>query len=140
MEQLVNAMKMLLATSYAFQLKAHNFHWNVIGADFKQYHELFGDIYSEVQSSIDPMAEEIRALGSYAPGSLSRFMEMSLVKDETAFPDARTMISRLLDDAKILKGALVDTFYISEEMRQPGLSDFISGRIDAMNKHIIYIL
>lgn len=136
MEELINSLKVALATSYAFQLKAHNYHWNVTGADFKQYHELFGGIYEEVQGSIDPLAEEIRAMGVFAPGSFSRFSEMTLVQDETSIPNALTMISRLLADARVLKEQLTTTFYMSEQMRQPGLSDFIAGRIDAMNKHI----
>lgn len=136
MEELINALKVALATSYAFQLKAHNYHWNVTGADFKQYHDLFGGVYEEVSESIDPFAEEIRAMGAYAPGSFSRFSELTLIQDETSIPDALTMISRLLDDAKTLRDNLVATFYVSEQIRQPGLSDFIAGRIDAMNKHI----
>lgn len=136
MEQLIEALKVALATSYSFQLKAHNYHWNVTGADFKQYHGLFGDIYEEVQGSIDPFAEEIRAMGSYTPGSLSRFSELTLIPDESVVPDALSMVSRLLTDAKRLRDYLTQTFYMSEEMRQPGLSDFLAGRIDAMNKHI----
>lgn len=136
MEELINALKIDLATSYAFQLKAHNYHWNVTGADFKQYHELFGGIYEDVQGSIDPFAEEIRAMGAFTPGSFLRFSEMTLIQDETSIPDALTMVSRLLSDARILKEHLTTTFYVSEQMRQPGLSDFLAGRIDAMNKHI----
>lgn len=136
MEELINALKVGLATSYAFQLKAHSFHWNVTGADFKQYHDLFGDIYEEVQGSIDPFAEEIRAMGAFAPGSFTRFSDLSMIQDETSIPDALSMVSRLLADARIVKTQLTTTFYLSEEMRQPGLSDFLAGRIDAMNKHI----
>lgn len=136
MEKLIDALKVSLATSYAFQLKAHNYHWNVMGSDFKQYHDFFGGIYSEVSESIDPFAEQIRAMGAYTPGSFSRFAELSLIQDETSFPDAMTMMSRLLADAKTLHDNLVESFYISEEMRKPGLSDFLAGRIDAMTKHI----
>jgi len=136
MEKLIDALKVGLATSYAFQLKAHNYHWNVMGSDFKQYHDLFGGIYNEVSESIDPFAEQIRAMGAYTPGSFSRFAELTLIQDETSFPDAMTMVSRLLADAKTLHENLVALFYTSEEMRQPGLSDFLAGRIDAMTKHI----
>ena len=136
MEELINALKVGLASSYAFQLKAHNFHWNVTGADFKQYHELFGGIYEEVQGSIDPFAEEIRAMGAFAPGSFVRFSELSVIQDETSIPDALSMVSRLLADARVLRDNLASAFYMSEQMRQPGLSDFLAGRVDAMNKHI----
>ena len=72
MEELINKMKVVLASSFAFYLKAHNFHWNVEGVNFPQYHEFFGNLYEEVHSAIDKIAEEIRALDAYAPGSLKR--------------------------------------------------------------------
>ena len=48
MEELQMALKRAFATTYAFLVKAENFHWNVVGANFQQHHELFGDIYDEV--------------------------------------------------------------------------------------------
>ena len=45
---LADALKTLLATEYAFVVKAQLFHWNVEGPDFAQLHELFGDLYNEL--------------------------------------------------------------------------------------------
>ena len=53
MDQLLNALKIAFASEFSFYLKAQNFHWNVTGPDFQEYHALFGDIYSEVYDSID---------------------------------------------------------------------------------------
>ena len=133
--QLSEVMKTTLATSFAYYLKAHYYHWNVEGPDFKQYHDLFGGIYEEVYDSIDPMAEEIRALGAYAPGSFSRYSQLSQVADETVIPDALTMAARLLADTNTLIALLSTAFEVSEQNKQYGLSDFIAGRIDAMRKH-----
>lgn len=135
MEQLVSLMKTSLATSFAFYLKAHYYHWNVEGEDFKQYHDLFGGIYEEVYGSIDAFAEEIRALDAYAPGSFSRFSELSQIADENTIPDNLTMARRLLDDTNSIINLLSLTFEKSEEFKQYGLSDFIAGRIDAFRKH-----
>ena len=61
---LADALKTLLATEYAFSIKAQLFHWNVEGPDFAQLHEFFGNLYEEVYNgSIDRTAEYIRALG-----------------------------------------------------------------------------
>lgn len=135
MEQLVQLMKTSLATSFAYYLKAQYYHWNVEGPDFKQYHDLFGEIYEEVYGSIDAFAEEIRALDAYAPGSFSRFGELSQIADENTIPDNLTMAKRLLDDTNNIINLLSATFEKSEEFRQYGLSDFIAGRIDAFKKH-----
>ena len=77
---LVDDLKTLLATQYAFVIKAQFFHWNVEGSDFAQLHEFFGDIYEEVyDNSIDRTAEFIRILDDYTPGSFERFAELSQV-------------------------------------------------------------
>jgi starvation-inducible DNA-binding protein len=135
MQDLTESMKKVLATSFAFYLKAHYYHWNVEGPDFKQYHDLFGDIYEEVYGSIDAVAEEIRALDAYAPGSFSRFAQLSSIQDETVIPDNLTMAKRLLDDTNTLIELLTKTFDMAEGYRKIGLSDFLAGRVDAMNKH-----
>ena len=60
MSDLSKAAKIAFSSEFAFYLKAHNFHWNIEGPDFLEYHELFGKIYEEVYSSIDDFAEKIR--------------------------------------------------------------------------------
>lgn len=136
MEELIESLKVALASSYAYQLKAHNYHWNVQGSDFKQYHELFGEIYAEVFGSIDILAEEIRAQGVFVPGSLSRFHELSVIEDESVFPDALTMIRRLLDDSKALMSTVLIAYDLAELAGQHGLSNFLAERQDALKKHI----
>ena len=104
MEELQKAAKVAFASSFAFYLKAHNYHWNVEGSDFKQYHDLFGGIYEEVYGSIDDFAEKIRALGTYVPASLESFSMLSRIEDETNIQPPMQMISELLDDNnKIIK-------------------------------------
>jgi starvation-inducible DNA-binding protein len=133
--ELIKAMKIAFATEYSFYLKAHFYHWNVEGADFSQYHKLFGKIYKEVYDSIDPFAENIRKLGSYTPGSYTRFSMLSQIDDELTVQPAMDMIRELLDDGeKILK--VLDMVYdLSEGARQFGISNFLAERIDAHQKH-----
>jgi starvation-inducible DNA-binding protein len=135
MEQLLLSSKISFASSYAFVVKAQNYHWNVEGMFFVQLHDLFGKIYSEVQESIDVFAEQIRALDSYVPGSFARFTELSKIEDETKIPTAKTMAERLLSDNEILIASLNETFKLAEEFNQQGFVDFIAGRIDAHKKH-----
>ena len=134
-EELIKAMKIAFATEYSFYLKAHFYHWNVEGADFSQHHKLFGKIYKEVYGSIDPFAENIRKLGSYTPGSYTRFSMLSQIDDELTVQPAMDMIRELLDDGeKILK--VLDMVYdLAEGARQFGISNFLAERIDAHQKH-----
>lgn len=135
MEELVEKMKVVLADSYAFVIKASNYHWNVEGPNFPQYHELFGNLYEEVDGSIDSTAEHIRALDAYSPGSLSRFKELATIEDELNVPEAREMIVRLLGDNTKIINTLTEAFKAAEAANEVGLSNYLQDRIDIHKKH-----
>lgn len=135
MENLIQLMRKVLANSFVFYLKAQNYHWNVEGDDFPQYHDFFGKIYSEVYGSIDTTAEEIRALGDYAPGSLKRFIELSDIQEEVAVPPLDQMIATLYNDNNILINNLNQTFKQAEAFDQQGLMDYLASRINNHKKH-----
>jgi len=135
MEELINKMKVVLASSFAFYLKAHNFHWNVEGVNFPQYHEFFGNLYEEVHGAIDKIAEEIRALDAYAPGSLKRFSELSTIMDETSVPSAVIMCQRLAKDNDSLLIDLELAYSEAERAKQLGLANFLQDRMDVHKKH-----
>ena len=77
MEQLIQQLKIILGTNFGLYLKAHNYHWNIEGADFPQYHSFLDGFYNSVWAQSDDIAEHIRQLNSYAPGSFSRFSDLS---------------------------------------------------------------
>lgn len=135
MEPIHEIAKIAFASSFGFYLKAHNFHWNVEGSDFLEYHDLFGKIYEEVYGSIDTFAEQIRALGTYVPGSFARFNMLSQIEDETQILPKDQMVIELLQDNAKLIVILKKCFEISEQSKEYGFSDFIAGRIDAHSKH-----
>lgn len=132
---LIDSLKIVLAENFALYLKAHYYHWNVEGSDFYQLHEFFGDLYEEVYSSIDKFAEEIRALNSYAPGSFKRYSELSKIEGEERILTSKEMISQLLTDNNTYINTLTETFQLSENQKEIGLSNFIQDRIDQHKKH-----
>jgi len=116
-------------------LKAHNYHWNVEGSNFPQYHDFFGNLYQELHGAVDPIAEEIRALDAYVPGSLSRFLELTEIEDELSIPNGVEMARRLMVDNQKVIMTLDMAFKLADELDQQGLADFIAGRLDAHKKH-----
>jgi starvation-inducible DNA-binding protein len=133
---LTDALKTLLATSYAFVIKAQNFHWNVEGSDFPQYHKFLGKLYEEVyDNTLDRTAEYIRTLDEYTPGSIERFAELSMISDQTLIPRAELMMAELLRDNEIIINLLKECYDVSEAKKEYGISNFIAERLDAHNKH-----
>ena len=133
---LADTLKTLLATSYALSIKAQNFHWNVEGPDFPQYHEFFGDYYSEVyDNTIDKLAEIIRQLDSYTPGSITRYAELSQIEDQTKIPRAELMMQELYHDNGIILSMYKQAFHVANDADEQGIANFIAERIDAHAKH-----
>ena len=135
MTTLVKAAKVAFASEYSFFLKAQNFHWNVEGSDFLEYHELFGKIYEEVYDSIDGFAERIRALGAYAPASFARFSMLTQVDDETDILPKEQMVAELLSDNEKMIGILKMVYDHCESAGEHGFSNFLAERMDAHKKH-----
>lgn len=135
MDQLEQSAKVAFASEFSFYLKAHNFHWNVEGSDFLEYHDLFGKIYEEVYGSIDDFAEKIRSLGTYVPASYSRFNMLSKIEDETQILPKEAMVKELLmDNARIIT-ILKYTYDAAEAEGKHGFSNFLAERMDAHEKH-----
>ena len=135
METLIEIMRKALADAYAFQLKANNYHWNVTGPNFPQYHKFLGKLYQEVFASTDNIAEQIRALDAYAPGSFTRFIELTDIEDEVNIPTSNEMISRLVIDNDKYLETLNMAFKLASQFDKQGLVNFLADRIDVHNKH-----
>lgn len=135
MEQLQEALKTLLASVYSLSLKAQNYHWNVTGPNFPQYHEFFGEFYGEVGGSIDAIAELLRTTGAFAPASFARFSELSKVQDELMIPETSIMFVRLANDNDTVIGLLYAAHALAEEAGQYGIVNFLEDRIMNHEKH-----
>jgi starvation-inducible DNA-binding protein len=135
MEQLIDQMKKLLAESYAFYLKTHYYHWNVEDEDFPMWHTFFEGIYTEVYGAVDDIAEHIRQIGGYAPGSFGRFRELSTIQDETGLPEVPQMLQQLIADNQTVIFTLHAAYKLAENAGEIGLSNFIQDREAAHKKH-----
>lgn len=135
MDKLVESMKVVLATSFSFALKTQGYHWNVEGIYFSQFHKLFGKIYEEVFTAIDNIAEEIRALDAYAPASLGRFYQLSLISDEVNVPGVKDMCRKLIEDSDKIQESLMATYTEADSQKQLGLANFLQGRMEIHKKH-----
>lgn len=130
-----NYLKVILADTFGMYLNAHNFHWNVEGRDFAQLHDFFGGIYKETHGAVDAIAEQIRALDSYAPGSYSRFKELTSVEEVTTVIPAAAMIRSLIATNDIVIRSLRVGVSIAKEEGLEEVINFLGGRLEAHTKH-----
>lgn len=131
---LIDSLKTLLGTVKAFKIKAQNYHWNVTGPDFSQYHKFLNDIYDSADEDVDAIAEHIRALDAFAPGSFKRFSELSRIEDEESIPSAIEMLRRLAKDNETIHSVLMEAHEDANNEKQFGVVNFIEGLLDANEK------
>jgi starvation-inducible DNA-binding protein len=132
-------LKVLLASTQSFAIKSQNFHWNVEGSDFPQYHEFFDTLYNDVNDTIDKIAEYIRILGHYTPGSLSRYTELSIIQDQTKIPRAELMFAESLQDSEKMIELVVSMFDEATNERQQGIANYMAELQDLYAKKAWFI-
>jgi starvation-inducible DNA-binding protein len=135
METLIEQMKTILGTTFGLYFKAHSYHWNVEGPDFAQYHKFLGKFYESVYGNVDPIAEHIRSLDSYAPVSLSRMLELSDIEETDTVPSALTMLSNLKNDNERYMMHLRAGIVAAEAANEPAVGNFLQDILDQHQKH-----
>lgn len=132
--QVADALKGLLSNVIAMYSTAHRAHWNVAGPDFAQYHELFGNIYDDIySSSVDPLAENIRKLGSF-PHSLTYMVESALIKDDSMTTEASELALDMYKKNVVMISMLKNVFDMANSANEQGIANFVAERIDMHQK------
>ena len=131
---LTDLLKTLLGTQFASYVQAHAFHWNIESPDFYQYHTFFQAIYEDAYSAIDPTAEYLRSLQEYSPGSMERFLELSVIPGQTKVPRAQLMIEELLSNSETMVDLLNQCFAAATKENKQDIANFIAERLSQTNK------
>lgn len=132
-------LKVLLASTQSFAIKSQNFHWNVEGSNFPQYHEFFDSLYGDVAGTIDKIAEYIRILGHYTPGSLTRYAELTIIQDQTKIPRAELMFVESLQDCEKMIQLVAAMFDEATNERQQGIANYMAELQDLYAKKAWFI-
>lgn len=135
MDELVQYLRECLANTFVMYFKAHQFHWNVEGPNFPQYHSFLGDLYEELHGAVDPIAEQIRTLDQYAPTSIAAMLAMSAVVESLSIAQPREMFASLNNDNDIVLLTLTKAYQKAEELGQLGISNFLQDRLTVHEKH-----
>lgn len=125
----------LLAETYTLYLTTHNFHWNVTGPMFNTLHTMFMAQYTEMWNAVDPIAERIRALGHFAPGSYAAFAKLSTLQDAPEQPPkALEMVEILARGHEALARTAREIFEVVDEANDQPSADILTQRMDIHEK------
>jgi starvation-inducible DNA-binding protein len=132
----VKGLSRLLADTYTLYLKTHNYHWNVRGPMFQTLHLLFETQYNELWLAGDLIAERIRALGEFAPGSYAAFARLTSIAtegDDTFIP-AEKMIENLVKGHETVVRTAREVMAVAEKANDDVTVDLLTQRMQVSEK------
>ena len=133
-KKISQGLEKLLADTYVLYLKTHNFHWNVTGPLFSTLHIMFEGQYQELAQAVDEIAERIRALGFFAPGSLKQYVALSSIAEETTVPKAEAMIKQLVEGQEAVIRTIRTLFPDTEKANDEPTADLLTTRMQIHEK------
>lgn len=133
-KKIAEGLSRLLADTYTLYLKTHYFHWNVEGPMFQTLHTMFETQYTELGLAVDVIAERIRALGHYAPGSYAQFAKLSSISEETTVPGAQDMIRSLVKGNEAVTRTARAIFPIVDKAADEPTADLLTQRMQIHEK------
>jgi starvation-inducible DNA-binding protein len=132
--EIAGGLSRVLADSYTLYLKTHVYHWNVTGPQFHSLHLMFETQYNELALAVDLIAERIRALGQFAPGSYGAFARLSTVKETEQVPTAKEMIADLVSGHQTVTKTARSVFLIAEGAADQATMDLLTQRLQLHEK------
>ena len=132
LSNVVTVLSTVLADEMMLYVKTRKFHWNVAGESFMELHKLFEKIYTELEESIDEIAERINKLGSKTIGTMNEFSKHSSIKESPGkYPASKEMIKELLkDNETIIQLLRKNVEDCSDKFKDVGTADFLTGLME----------
>ena len=132
--EIADGLSRLLADTYSLYLKTHNYHWNVTGPMFNTLHLMFEEQYNELWMAVDLIAERIRSLGAFAPGSYSAFAQLSTIPSADGVPAAQEMIADLVAGHEAVTRTARSVFPVADAAHDESTADLITQRLSVHEK------
>lgn len=128
-EAVARHLSKLLADTYSLYLKTHSFHWNVTGPHFNSLHAMFEEQYNALWTAADEIAERIRTLDVYAPGSYSQFGKLTSIREEAGVPEWKDMVAQLVEGHEIAAATAREALKAAAGAGDEGTADMVTGRL-----------
>ncbi len=133
-KKIADGLSRLLADSYSLYLKTHYFHWNVTGPMFNSLHLMFETQYTELATAVDDIAERIRSLDFFAPGTYREFAKLSSIPESESVPKAQDMIKELVAGHEAVCRTARSVFPAADKAGDEATADLLTQRLQIHEK------
>ena len=119
----------LLADEFVLYTKTLRAHWNLEGHDFHTKHVFFEEHYDAIKLFTDSVAERIRKIGHYAPGTLKEFLDLTNLSEKYEGDNTSHdyTVALLKDHDSIIQYIRENLSKVGEDCKDVGSEDFLTG-------------
>ncbi|MCC6907171.1 MAG: DNA starvation/stationary phase protection protein [Phycisphaerales bacterium] len=135
-QQVIDALRQTVASTYALMGQLHLCHWNVRGRSFFALHDAFEAQYTELFAAVDEIAERIRAIGGLAPGGLGTLAQMAGIKELAEDASADEMVTHLVEDHRKVLSDLATARNMAAEAKDAETEDMMIARTQVHEKAV----
>jgi len=131
-----DALCRVLADTYVLYLKTHNYHWNVEGPKFRNLHKMFEEQYNDLWQSLDDIAERIRALGYYAPGTHAKLRALATIGENETIPSEDDMLKELIADNEAVSNTIRAALKLAQDSGDEPSAGLLTDRLGTLEKQL----
>lgn len=136
MEKLIKSLNKQVANLSVFFTKLHHYHWYIEGPSFYTYHVKLEEMYDATNELYDDVAERILQIGGNPVSNLKQYLDLSVIEEAAGKEDAKTMLTHVLNDFKILRDEFYETLKLAQDAGDEVTADMFIGALADFEKHI----
>jgi starvation-inducible DNA-binding protein len=139
-DDISEALKLLLSDAFALYLKTKNFHWHMSGPHFRDYHLMLDDQSDQIFSMTDAIAGRARKIGGTTVRSIGQISRLQRISDNDAeYVEPLDMIAELRGDNAVLTQSMRETHSLCDAAGDVATASLLENWIDESEKRIWFL-
>ena len=133
-ENLAGKLNALLANYSIFYQNTRGYHWNIKGEKFFELHLKFEELYNDLFTKIDEVAERILTLGHTPNHSFSDYRSISTITESGKVTEGREAVKQVLEAFQTLLLMQRELLDLSADANDEGTNALMSDYIREQEK------
>ncbi len=134
------ALNTLLADVFTLYLKTKNFHWQMWGPHFRDYHLLLDEQAEQIFAITDDIAERVRKIGGGTLHSIGQINRLRRIRDNDAdYVTPLDMLAELSEDNKQLTAAMRSVHATCDEHNDVATTSLLEVWIDQAERRTWFL-
>jgi starvation-inducible DNA-binding protein len=129
-------LQQVFADNFVAYYRSHVSHVNIQGRNFYSDHKLLGKIYEDLNGQIDTIAELLRSLGEFMPGSLDEVLGSAQIATGPVEGKADTLLADVRADLDQLRGCYEELIAVADADGHVEISNYAQDRVLTLAKYL----